>query len=274
MPFVVANKLCMYYNTRGTGPEPVLFISGLGADHRVWDALVPEFAGKYRCLQFDNRGVGKTDKPRGRYSTELLAQDASALLTAIDIPRAHVIGISMGGAIAQELAIHHPEKVGSLILISTWAKADTFRRELGECRLRAAKAGNRDAFWREHLLWCFTHDFYEEHRATVNAARTFLAKTVQPAYALARQTEAVINHDALNRLHRIQAPTLVVVGDEDISTPVRFSRVIHEKIKGAKLTVLKGAAHSLTTEKPRLFVDTALKFLARHPIRSKEGIAR
>ena len=274
MPFVVANKLRVYYDIHGTGPEPVIFISGLGADHRVWDALVHVFARKYRCLQFDNRGVGKTDKPRGRYSTKLLAGDVSALLTAIDIPRAHVIGISMGGAIAQELAIHHPEKVGSLILISTWAKADTFRQELGGCRLRAAKTGNRDKFWREHLLWCFTHDFYEKHRVTVAAARRFLAKTAQPGYALARQTEAVINHDALNRLHRIQAPTLVVVGDEDISTPVRFSRVIHEKIKGAKLTILKGAAHSLTTEKPSLFVDAALKFLARHPLRSKGAIDR
>jgi 3-oxoadipate enol-lactonase len=274
MPFVVANKIRMYYDIHGTGPEPVLFISGLGADHRIWDALVPKFAAKYRCLRFDNRGVGKTDKPRGRYSTALLARDVSALLTAIDTPRAHVIGISMGGAIAQQLAIHHPEKVGSLILISTWAKADTFRRELGECRLRAAKTGNRDTFWREHLLWCFTHDFYEEHRATVDAARIFLAKTVQPAYALAQQTEAVISHDTLKRLHRIHAPTLVMVGDEDISTPVRFSRMLHEKIKGAQLTIMKGTAHSLTTEKRRLFVDTALKFLAHHPLRRSGAMRR
>jgi 3-oxoadipate enol-lactonase len=268
MPVVKANKIRMYYDIHGVGPEPVLFISGLGADHRVWDALVPEFAERYRCLRFDNRGVGRTDKPKGRYSTGLLARDVSALLAAIHIPRAHVIGISMGGAIAQELAINHPENVGSLILISTWAKADTFRRELGECRLRAAKTCGRNAFWREHLLWCFTHGFYEQQRGKVDAARVFLAKTAQPAYALARQTEAVINHDTLNRLHRIQAPTLIVVGDEDISTPVRFSRTLQDRIKGAKLTIMKGVAHSLTTEKPGLFVETALRFLACHALRS------
>jgi 3-oxoadipate enol-lactonase len=264
MPVVKANNIRMYYDIRGVGREPVLFISGLGADHRVWDALVPKFAERYRCLLFDNRGVGRTEKPKGRYTTELLARDVSALLETIHIPRAHVIGISMGGAIAQELAITHPENVGSLILVSTWAKADAFRRELGQCRLRAAKACNRSTFWREHLLWCFTHDFYETYSGTVTAARAFLAKTVQPSYALARQMEAVINHDALSRLHRIQAATLIVAGDEDISTPVRFARALQGKIKGAKLTIVKGAAHSLTTEQPDRFVEIALRFLAAH----------
>jgi 3-oxoadipate enol-lactonase len=172
----------------------------------------------------------------------------------------------MGGAIAQELAINHPEKVGSLVLISTWAKADPYRRELGACRLRAAKTFGRNAFWREHLLWCFTHDFYETQKQKIDAARTFLAKTAQPAYALARQTEAVINHDTLDRLHRIQVPALILVGDEDISTPVRFARTLHSKIENSTLTILKGAAHSLTTEKPAVFVETALGFLARHKL--------
>jgi pimeloyl-ACP methyl ester carboxylesterase len=267
MPFVHVNNIRMYYKIRGAGHEPLVFISGLGADHRVWDALMPKFAEKYRCLLFDNRGVGRTEKPKARYSTKLLAQDVSALMAAIHVPRAHVMGISMGGAIAQELAINHPDQVGSLTLISTWAKADTFRRELGGCRLRAAKTCGRNAFWREHLLWCFTHDFYEQQSGKIDAAREFLAKTVQPAYALARQTEAVINHDTLDRLHRIQAPTLIVVGDEDISTPVRFATTLHDNIKDSKLTIVKGAGHSLSSEKPDLFIKIALGFLACHKLR-------
>ncbi len=267
MPFIRANRIRMYYTIRGTADEPVVFISGLGADHHVWDALTPAFAEHHRCVLFDNRGVGKTEKPRTPYSTALLARDVSALLAAIHLPRAHVIGISLGGAIAQELAIQHPEQVGSLILVSTWARADTFRRELGRCRLRAANTSGRSAFWREHLLWCFTHDFYNTHRDTIAAAQAFLTRTTQPAYALARQIEAVIGHDTVDRLHHIQAPTLILVGAEDISTPVHFARALHERIKGSALTILDGAAHSLTTEQPDRFVREALHFLARHPLR-------
>ena len=267
MPFVKANHIRMYYDLQGRGGEPLIFISGLGADHRVWDALLPEFAERYRCLVFDNRGVGRTAKPREPYSTALLAEDVAALMAALRVPRAHAIGISMGGAIAQEMAISHPEKVASLLLISTWAKADAYRRALGKCRLRAAKTSGRHAFWAEHLLWCFTHDFYEAQEDQVNAARNFLARTTQPRYALVRQTEAVINHDSRGRLHRIQARTLIVVGDEDISTPVRFATTLHDGIKDSKLTIIKGAGHSLTSEKPDLFIKAALRFLGRHKLR-------
>jgi len=267
MPSIKINEIQMYYEVQGKG-EPVVFISGLGGDHTVWNELLPRFTNSYRCLIFDNRGVGKTDKPKGVYSIGSFTKDVNNLMEVIGIPTAHIIGISMGGAIAQELAINYPEKVRSLILVSTWPKTDCFLREINESAITLVKKLDRTSFWREHLLWCFTPAFYESNKEKIEAVRESLSEITQPVDAFVAQIRACIDHDTLDRLDTIKSPTLIIVGDGDIITSPKFSALLKENIRDSRLTIIKGSGHSVTSQKPDRFVHEVLNFLRSHKLTS------
>jgi len=267
MPTVKINKTRMYYEILGEG-ESVVLISGLGGDYTVWDDLLPKFTKSYRCLVFDNRGVGKTDKPKEAYSIKSFAKDINNLMKTLEISTAHIVGISMGGAIAQELAINYPGRVGSLTLISTWPKTDNYLREINESWIVSVKKLDRESFWREHLLWCFTPAFFESRKEKIDEVRESLSKITQPVDAFVRQIKACINHDTLGRLNVIRSSTLIIVGDEDILTPLRFSTKLHQHIRSSELVVIKGAGHSVTSEKPDEFTERALEFLKSHKLKN------
>jgi len=258
--FLTADGASIYYETRGVG-SPLLLISGMGADHRAWDELLPELEKSYTCIAYDHRGVGNSTPRQADFSIRDLAADACELLDACGAEQANVIGISMGGAVAQELAINHPDKVLGLVLVSTWARADAYRRVFGECRMRAAGTLDRNAFWKEHLLWCYSREFYRENPQKVEAICRALADTRQDTQDLIRQHRANLQHDTVDRLRWISAPTLIVAGKQDISTPPELAEVLHAGIAGSRLAVLDRCGHSLTSEAPARFSAAALAFL-------------
>lgn len=254
----------IHYVEAGAG-EPLLLVMGLGGDHTAWSFQIPAFSERYRVIAFDNRGVGQTDQPDLPYTTAAMAEDTVGLMDALGIPRAHVCGVSLGGMIAQELALAHADRVLSLQLHCTLARPDAYLLALGRTWLDMRAALSREAFTRAMMLWLFTP-------ATFATRPEFVEGVVQNALAnpypptpvgFARQAGAVAGHDALDRLGRIRCPTLITVGAEDILVPPRFSHTLRERIPRAELVVLEGSGHGHFLEIAPAFNEVVLGFLAR-----------
>jgi pimeloyl-ACP methyl ester carboxylesterase len=238
---------------------------GFGGDHQAWGFQVPAFAGSHRVIAFDNRGAGQTDAPDQPYSTRQMAADTAGLMGALGIERAHVIGVSMGGMIGQELAIAFPARVRSLQLHCTYARPDTYVRSLVAAWRIARVALDDAAALRTIAPWLFAPATYNERPEFVE---TLLEQAAANPYrqtrvGFLRQSEAVEHHDALDRLSAIRCPTLVSVAADDILVPPRFSRELATRIPGAELSVLPDGGHVDFWEHPDAFNDLCLKFLSR-----------
>ena len=252
----------MYYEVHGEG-EPLLLIMGLGGDLTGWIFQTLEFSKQYRVIVFDNRGVGRSDAPDTPYSTELMADDAAGLLNALDIDKAHILGLSMGGMIAQELALKYPQRVKSLILATTAACPHSTNKHVLDTWTRMALEGvSVETRFREQLPWIFTDKFFDNPELVQLALNTKLANPdPQPAYAYTRQVAACLEHDARDRLGQITAPTLVLVGKEDILLPIQMSEELAAGIPNAELVVLEGGGHGFLVEIAGKFNRAVLDFL-------------
>jgi pimeloyl-ACP methyl ester carboxylesterase len=264
MPKLQINGLDVFFDVFGGG-RPLVLISGVSSDHAGWKATqVPEFnAAGFRCLLFDNRDVGQTgESPVSGYTTRQFADDTAELIRKLDFAPAHVVGASMGGMIAQEMALNHPDCVRSLTLVCTAAKADSYLRNVIEAWKTAASKYTKEEFLQARMPWIFTHRFYEKTE-TIRAYRERVLGNPFPQTVAGfhRQCDTILTHDAMDRLHTIQAPTHVVVGAEDILIPPRHSQTIAERIPGAKLTVLSDTGHCLFWETPSEFNRIVLEFL-------------
>ena len=254
----------MYYLEVGAG-EPLLLIMGFGGDHTAWALQMTAFAAGYRVIAFDNRGVGRTDAPDHPYTTRMMARDALGLMDALGIDQAHVLGVSMGGMIAQELALERPERVRSLHLGCTLARPDAYLLALNAAWRDMRIGLGREATLRTLGLWLFAPTTYAERPDLVE---TLLQNALANPYpqsvcGFLRQGEAVASHDALERLPDIRCPTLVSVAEDDILVPLRFSREIAARIPGAELRVIASAGHVYFLEQPDVFNELCLEFLAR-----------
>ncbi|OLC17397.1 MAG: hypothetical protein AUH29_02005 [Candidatus Rokubacteria bacterium 13_1_40CM_69_27] len=265
MPKVRVNDIEMYYAEAGAG-EPLVLIMGFGGDHLAWGFQMPAFTQAYRVIAFDNRGAGQTDAPDRPYTTRMMADDTAGLMEALGIDRAHVVGVSMGGMIAQELALNHPRRMRSLQLGCTLARPDAYLKALNAAWRQIRTHLGREAALRAIGLWLFAPATYNERPELVEMIlQNALANPhPQSLTGFLRQGEAVAAHDTLDRLHAIRCPTLVSVGEEDILVPSRFSRELAARIPGATLRTLPGAAHGYFWERPEAFNALGLEFLARH----------
>jgi pimeloyl-ACP methyl ester carboxylesterase len=265
MPKVRVGDLSMYYVEAGQG-EPLVLIMGLGADHLAWGFQFPAFAERYRVIAFDNRGAGQTDAPDQPYTTRLMAEDTVGLMDRLGIDRAHVLGVSMGGMIAQEIALNHPERVRSLQLHCTLGRPDRYLRaqvDVGRIQRRTLP---REEAMRAGYLWLFAPATYDERPEFVE---TILQNALANPYPMSltgfeHQCDAVQAHDTLDRVGAIRHPTLISVADQDILVPPRFSRALAERMSGAKFLLIEGAGHGYFWERPDVFNQMALDFLAAH----------
>jgi pimeloyl-ACP methyl ester carboxylesterase len=253
----------MYYEVHGEG-EPLLLIIGWGSDLTAWMFQTPEFSKKYQVIVFDNRGIGRTDAPDMAYSTEMMADDTVGLMNALSIEETHILGHSMGGLIAQYLAFKYPKRVRSLILADTAASPHSLFKHVANAWVRMTQEGiNQETFVRNQLPWLYTDKFFEDPKQVQTMINTMLANPYpQPAYAYARQASAAIEHDTRDRIGHITAPTLVLVGKEDILCPVKLSEELTAGIPNAELVVLEGGGHVSCWEIPDNFNQAVLEFLA------------
>jgi pimeloyl-ACP methyl ester carboxylesterase len=270
MPFAVLNKIRMHYDVTGQGP-PVLLINGLSAPSAGWLLQVKALAPHFQVVTFDNRGVGETDlPPEPVYTTSQLADDAAAVLRHLKIPSAHVVGASMGGTIALELALRHPRIVRSLTLACTWAEADArFLHTVASWVALAYRIPVEERLRHVVYPWLFTPAFFAQKAAMETAFQRAMAYPHQTkAEAIERQGRGIAawNGTRVKRLSSIRVPALVLVGAEDILTPPAFAKALAARLPRARLTVLPGA-HGFFLEHAELFNRTVLRFLKS--VRSK-----
>jgi pimeloyl-ACP methyl ester carboxylesterase len=247
---VNANGVDLWVEQEGAGDD-VLFISGLADEGACWVDQVGGLSDRYRVTTFDNRGVGRSATPDGEFAIADFAGDVVALMDTLEIESAHVVGSSMGGAIAQELALAHPERVRSLVLNGTWCRGDRFLHEIfRNCMWSAEKADSIRDFLVTVNLWCFSPRIWNEGVMDEWVAAAEASPYAQSVDAFCRSTLALIAHDTADRVGGISAPTLITVGDLDLVLPPRFSQELAERIPNARLVVIPDVGHQPFQEVP------------------------
>jgi len=247
---VHANGTDLFAIRRGSGPD-VLLISGLGDPWEAWLAQVDALSATRRVTAFDNRGAGRSPLPDEPFTIATMADDAAGVLDALDVDRAHVVGFSMGGCIAQELALRHPERVSSLVLSGTWARSDAYHQAMIRgWRWHAEHAPDERTFLETWLVWVYTRAAYERGWVA-EVVDAMLSDPHPPTLdALQRAMDACLRHDTLDRLHEIAAPALLVAGDADPQCPPPIAYAMAERLPDARVHVWKGQSHQPFQEEP------------------------
>jgi 3-oxoadipate enol-lactonase len=257
---ITANGISMNYTFDGPAGAPVVTLShSLATDLAMWEPTVPALASRFRVLRYETRGHGKTEAPRGAYTLDQLAEDALALLRALDIQRTHWVGLSMGGMIGQALALKAPNVLASLALCDTSSRIPPEAKPQWEERIRTAEAKGMEPHVEPTLARWFTAPFRERRKDVVDRVAAMIRSTPVAGYVGCCHAIAALN--LTDRLGAIKLPTIVIVGEDDPGTPVAASRVIAEAIKGARLEIIPAAAHLSNMEQPEAFNRALSGFL-------------
>ncbi len=264
MPVASVDGLEVYYELHGRG-EPLVLVEGLGYSRWMWFKQLPAFSRHFLTLVYDNRGVGRTAKPDHPYTIRMMADDLAGLMRELDLGRAHVLGVSMGGFIAQELAINYPEMVKGLVLACT-SFGGSHSLPMPEQTLRditEVEGLSREEVIRRGLAIGLTDGYLERKRKEFDRMVSWRLAEPVPRYAWLRQFEACLAFDASGRAGTIRAPTLVVTGDLDRVIPAENSYLLAETIPGARLAVVRGAGHLFFIERAAEFNRLVKDFLKR-----------
>lgn len=263
MPTTSVHGIRIAYEVRGSGPT-ALFIMGLGGRAADWnDAFLRELAPHLEVVTFDNRGTGGSDRPDEEYTLEAMADEAVGVLDALDRPRAHVIGISMGGMIAQLVALRHPGRVARLVLIATHAGGRTVVPPTPTAMQALMPDRSRPPaeIVRTSMTAITAPGFAEREPAAIEALVALAVAQPTPQMTFARQMSAILASDRLERLGTITAPTLVAHGSEDPLVPPANGAAIARAVPGARLVELPGCGHLPMWECPHRLANEVLQFL-------------
>ena len=260
MPIAHVNGVDLHYLQSGEG-EDVLLLCGLGDDVSAWDAQLAPFSERHRVTVIDNRGVGRSSLPDGTFDVRDMAADAIALCDELGIAKAHVMGFSMGGAIAQELVLARPDLVRSLVIVGSWAYSDRLFRTLIESSIYFSGIADDDrTFLMSFFASTYSAAVFEDGRVDAFADAMLNNPHPQSLEAFQRTARAILDHDTRDRLSAIAVPTLVLHGEEDIICPPRHSRQIASLIPGARLVSIPAQAHQPFQEGPVGFNEIVLGF--------------
>ncbi|HZQ64412.1 MAG TPA: alpha/beta hydrolase [Gaiellaceae bacterium] len=264
MPTASVNGVDLNYSLEGEGDETIVLVNGLADDLETWVFQIDDLVGAgYRVLRFDNRGVGSSSAPPGPYTTRLFADDCKALVDELGLRDVHLVGVSMGGMIAQEYAIAYGEDLRSLVLACTYAAPGPFCSRMFAMWADLAPQLGVPFVMRDVTLWAFTVPFFEEREDELREFEQAMADLAQPVDAYLAQLDSIRTHDTTDRLDRIRVPTLVLAGEEDILIPVSLSRRLHEGIAGSVWQTTRGG-HACLWEHPREFNEAVLAFIGSH----------
>jgi 3-oxoadipate enol-lactonase len=265
MPFVHATDgTRIHYEVTGkSGATPVLMIQGLGASKNAWNLQRIAMATRFRIISFDNRGAGRSDKPTEPFTLEQMADDALAVLDAAGIETAHVVGASMGGVISQIVAVKYPHRVRSLTLVCTACRNHPWRQELLQSWAKTAEEKGMIEVGKEAAQWVMSPRSFRR----LVPAFTWMGPlaALRPRHSFVSQIDAILDtrEDLVDQLSTITAPTMVIVGNQDILTPRGDSEEIAERIPNSELVVISGAAHGLMMEHSSTFNKILIEFLQR-----------
>jgi pimeloyl-ACP methyl ester carboxylesterase len=259
MPYVISKGAKIYWESHGTG-EPVLMIMGLSFPLEMWNRTLPEISKRYRAVVFDNRGVGRSDVPRGPYRIAGMARDALAVMDAAGMESAHVLGASMGGMIAQELALRHPERVRSLLL--GCSSCGGFRARPPNLRripiFRKWRGMNTNQRARAVIPMLYADTTPKEVIEEDLKVRLIRYPTMK---GVLYQAMAIPFWSSYRRLPRLRLPTLVMHGDKDKVLPPLNGKRLAARVPGARLKMIPNAGHMIMSDQPEIAMSTILRFL-------------
>lgn len=265
MPKVTVNGAELYYEEAGSGPETIVFSHGLLMSSEMFRAQIDVLSERYRCIAYDHRGQGRSEITADGYDMDNVTRDAAELIRALAAAPCHFVGLSMGGFVGMRLAIRQPELLRSLVLMETSANPEP-QRNVGPYRMLAFIGrwfGFRIIIKRIMRIM-FGKTFLNDPERVEERAAVERALSANDRKGMARAAIAVIERDGISdSLGEITLPTLIVVGEEDVATPVREGEKMQQGIAGSQLLVIPGAGHSSTIEQPRVVTDALASFFAR-----------
>ncbi len=263
MPRIDIGEIKLNYKEQVSG-DPIIFIPGMMGLLEAWKFQFEHFSPKYRCISFDHRGTGESDKPPNAYSTDLVAKDVVALMDALKIERAHVVGTSTGGCVMQILAIENADRLKSATFNNTWTTADEYIKRVQTFRQKIAKSYGSEAYVEFSSLWTcgplqFRNDWDELQRLEARQKQT-----IAPVDVLVGRLQMSIDHNRLSELNRIQTPSLIIGTKDDSTVPAYFSEDLAKAIRGSELVILEEGGHYSYRYNPVGFNSAFEKFISRH----------
>jgi 3-oxoadipate enol-lactonase len=269
VPFAEANGQRLFYAEKGDG-DPLLLVSGLGGDHLSWGEQLGPFSERFRTIAFDNRDSGQSSTCPEAYEIPDLAQDALGLADRLELESFHLMGISMGGAISQEVALAAPDRVRTLTLAMSWPGDGHFGRVRGRLMANAAMRTPREEHIEQLLLACLSEEAFADPERIAYFRNMVLDNPhPQSVEAFARQAQAVGGHEARERLGSLKMPAHVIGAERDLMIPVWKARELAEAIPGARFTMLERGTHAVNMEQAEEFNRVVLAFFDELPAESR-----
>jgi aminoacrylate hydrolase len=263
MPRISIGDGSLYYERHGAG-FPVLMISGLGGLASFWHEQVAAFSKRYDCITHDSRGVGESDPIRGGYTVDRMAGDVIALMDRLEIERAHLMGHSTGGAIAQTLAIEHPNRVASIVLSACWTKPDAYFRRMYGLRKEVLQRLGASQYVQTSTLFLYPSWWIAKNNEKLRQLEAQNLANFPPLEIAMSRIDAILAFDRTAGLSKIRTPTLVVGAEDDIVTPAYFSEELARLIRGAEVKIFPRGGHWFPHVLAREFNQAVLPFLNSH----------
>ena len=256
----------IYYEIHGPpDAPPIVLIGGWASYLWIWFRQIPAFKERYRCVVFDNRGAGRSSKPDYPYTIEMFANDTVGLMEALDIENAHILGVSMGGLIAQQIAISYPEKVRSLVLVSTHFGGPNHIPIDNKTRALLVALPTETISLEQamdmRIKATFSPQFIHENRQLIQQIYEWSLKYPSPLYAQTHQTSATDAFNAESEVKQISAPTLILHGDSDFTIPPKNAELLRDSISTSKLILIEGGSHFSIIEKYDSFNGAVMSFI-------------
>ncbi len=261
MPSARVNGLELAYQVAGDGAETLVLVNGLADTKETWELQLPAFAERYRVVTYDNRGCGESSTPPGPYTTALMAEDLAGLADALELERFHLLGVSMGGMIAQEYAVAHADRLLSASFCCTYSYPGPFCSRMFSCWRDLVPVLGVGFTQREVLLWAFTTDFFEQRTAELEEIEQLMAENPQTPEGYLAQLSSIETHDTRGRLGAVSCPSMTLVGREDILIYPGLSRRLHDELPSSTWVAVPGG-HACLWEFPEAFNEAALRFLS------------
>ncbi len=263
MPEIASTGGTLHYEMSGSG-DPVMLISGLSGNGSGWGGQIATFAGTFSTIVPDHPGTGGSSEPSNGYEVANHAADMAELIRQLDCGPTHIVGSSTGGAIAQVMALDHPDVVRSITMASSWARSDDFFRHQFAVRKQTLLEQGIAAYADLTALFLYSPAYIRSHYAEVRAWCDMVATRGARAEIMAARIDMIMRHDQYDRLADVAVPSLVLVGRDDMCTPVHLSEEVASLIPDAELAVL-GGGHLIYKESPAAFFDRVTEFLSKVP---------
>ena len=256
-----SNGIEINYTIEGQGPLVVMSHS-LACDRSMWDEQAQLLKANYRVLRFDTRGHGGSDAPDGAYTLDMFSEDLRGLIEGLSVENPHFVGLSMGGMIGMTFALKYPGRFRSLVLCDTSSRIPPEAGPIWEGRIKIAAEQGMEPLVEPTLQRWFTEPFYKANKPMMSRVGQMIRDTKPTGYIGC--CKAIPKIDVTNRLGAIKCPVQIIVGDQDVGTPVAMSRAIHDAIPGSELVVIPSASHLSNLEQPAAFNKALTGFLERH----------